>query len=48
MEQHVYPGVAPMTGEHMRDVALDFDFVLSFLPDGWEEKAKELGRCAAV
>jgi hypothetical protein len=40
-----------MTETELLDVGLDFDFVLGFLPDGWEEKAKELGalrRCRKI
>jgi len=40
-----------MSGAEMLDVPLDFDFVLTFLPEGWEEKAKELGalrRCRKI
>ena len=33
------------------DIASDYDFILSFLPEGWEKKAKELGalrRCRKI
>jgi hypothetical protein len=40
-----------MGDERVVDVERDFEFLLSFLPPGWEEKAKELGalrRCRKV
>ena len=40
-----------MVHERFVDVERDFEFLLSFLPSGWEEKAKELGalrRCRKV
>ena len=40
-----------MTSERTVDLDRDFEFLLSFLPKGWEQKAKELGalrRCRKV
>ena len=40
-----------MTGTHRLDVRGDFEFLLTFLPQGWEEKARELGalrRCRKI
>lgn len=40
-----------MTSERMVDLDRDFEFLLSFLPEGWEQKARELGalrRCRKV
>jgi hypothetical protein len=51
IEYRVYLGAAAMTDREMLDVPCDFEFLLTFLPQGWEDKARELGalrRCRKI